>query len=335
MPYQTGTASSPTDLLQKIATWLVSIGWTQDRNAAEGSGWTFTGHNHGNYVNLRATMNENTPWAIAYGYTGYALHMYLGTGFNGANTWNGQPGPPVGSTGTNAIGVAMNLSAGPFSNYYFFSDATADNIVVIVEKTPGLYVQLGWGLSLNKAGSYTGGAYFFGSSASYWAHYPAGANLPGYTITAGCPFALQDPLGSAALGFVRADVDSFTGKWVGIWIGTSGADQGFTGKEGDTSAPTYNTAYGTRWFPTYKQSYSVSAYDLEVNLTSQQDGRANLLPILLWVVRDGTTTGRSLLGSPPFVFYTNGVGAGFSNAQEILIGTTTYKMFPNFAVVKQ
>ena len=335
MPYQTGSASSPTDLLQKIATWLVSIGWTQDRNAVEASGWTFTGHNNGNYVNLRATMNESTPWQIAYGTAGYALHMYLGTGFNGSNTWNGQPGAPIGSS-SNAIGVAMTLSAGPFSNYYFFSDATANDIVVIVEKTPGLYVQLGWGLSLNKAGSYTGGAYFFGSSSSYWAQYNSvGPGTPGYTSTANCPFAISDGVSGAAVGFVRADVDTFTGKWIGIWNSASGADEGYTGKQGDTSAPTAFANYSTRYFPTYRYNYSPWPYDFNACLTSQQDGRANLLPILLWVVRDGTTTGHSLLGSPPFVFFTNGVGAGFSNAQEIVIGSTTYKMFPNFAVVKQ
>jgi hypothetical protein len=29
------------------------------------------------------------------------------------------------------------------------------------------------------------------------------------------------------------------------------------------------------------------------------------------------------------------VGNGFSNASEYVLGPTTYKMFPNFAVVKQ
>jgi len=62
----------------------------------------------------------------------------------------------------------MQLSAGPFSNYYFSADSTADNIVVVVEKTPGLYVHIGWGLSIQKAGAFTGGPYFFGSSSGFY-----------------------------------------------------------------------------------------------------------------------------------------------------------------------
>ncbi|MGH9781684.1 MAG: hypothetical protein ACRD33_07665, partial [Candidatus Acidiferrales bacterium] len=66
-----------------------------------------------------------------------------------------------------------------------------------------------------------------------------------------------------------------------------------------------------------------------------QDGRANLLPILLWVLRDGTTTGFSPLGTIPNVFVSNGVGNGFSNASDYVIGAKTYRMFSNFAVAKQ
>jgi hypothetical protein len=43
----------------------------------------------------------------------------------------------------------------------------------------------------------------------------------------------------------------------------------------------------------------------------------------------------SLLGWIPNIFWSNGVGVGFSNASEYVLGTTTYKMFPNFAIVKQ
>jgi hypothetical protein len=332
MSYQTGTPTSPVNLLQTLVTWLVGLGWTQDRSAAEGAGWTATLHHNGNYVNLRAAVNEaNLPWVTNYGSAHYGLHMYLGTGFNGANLFNNQPGGPVASGTAQNIGVGMQLTAGPFSNYYFFADATADNIVVVVEKTPGLYVHLGWGLSLQKAGSYTGGAYFFGSTSSYNTSFTSsGVGVPGFTTTSDCPFPNVDQQG-AACAFVRADVDSWVGKWISIFPSTQPI-YGYTGKSGDTSMRGAGLTMKAN-FPVYSNGANASQFQNEQ--TSQQDGRANLLPLILWVLRDGTTTGFSMLGTPPNIFFTNGVGHGFSNVDEYVIGSTTYKMFPNFAVVKQ
>jgi hypothetical protein len=332
MSYQTGTPTSPVNLLTTLVTWLVSIGWTQDRSAVEGSGWTATLHHNGNYVNLRATVNETAfPWVGNFGNAHYGLHMYVGTGFNGSNLFNNQPGGPLASGGSNSVGVGMLLAAGPFSNYYFFADAAGDNIVVVVEKTPGLYVHLGWGLSLQKAGSYTGGAYFFGSCSGFFTSFTgAGANVPGYTSTSDCPFTNRDQ-SDGCCAFVRADVDSFTGKWIGIYSDT-GPNQGFTGKAGEASIRGQGLTMKVN-FPIYANTAAVTQFQNEQ--TSQQDGRANLLPPIAWVLRDGTTTGFSMLGSPPNIFFTNGVGHGFSNVDEYLIGATTYKMFPNFAVVKQ
>lgn len=331
MAYQTGSASSSTDLLQKLITFLVANGWTQDRSAVEGSGWTVTAHLGSNYVNLRACENENTPWQNGFSATHYGIHMYLGTGFNSGNTWNAQAGGPVGSS-SNPIGVGMHLSAGPFSNYYFFCDPSGDNVMVVCEKTPGLFVHLGWGATFQKAGSYTGGAYFFGSSSGYYTSYgSAGANTPGFTSSSDCPGVTFDQIGGAPC-FVRADVDSFTGKWIGIFGQNSGANQGDQGKHGESSV---HATFGSMqtFFPVF--AYSTANYQFQYEQTSQQDSRANLLPIFLWVNRDGTTTGYSLLGSIPNVFSTNGVGHGFSNADEYVIGSATYKMFPNFAVLKQ
>jgi hypothetical protein len=335
MSYQNGSATSATDLLQQLVTWLVSLGWTQDRSAIEGFGWTASLHHNANYVHLRAVMNESgVPWHANSGGTHYGLHMYLGTAFNSGQPFNNQiAGAPIGST-TFPIGVGMQLSVGPFSNYYFFADSTADNIVVVVEKTPGLYLHIGWGLSIQKAGSFTGGPYFFGSSSGYYTSVALGANIPGYTITSDCPFVSLDGSGSGGPGFVRADVDSWVGKWIGIFNATSGADQGFTGKEGNSSVcGRANTSMKTN-FPVYATDF-FSNIQFQSEQTSQQDGRANLLPIIVWVLRDGTTTGFSMLGTIPNIFSTNAVGNGFSNAQEYVLGATTYKLFPNFAVVKQ
>ena len=332
MQYQTGSATSPVDLLQQVVTWLVGLGWTQDRSAAEGSGWTASLHKSGNYAHLRAAMNEATPWLVGSSGNTYALNLYLGTGYNGANAWNNQAGGPIGAT-SNPVGVGMRLSAGPFSNCYFFADAAGDNIVVVVQVTPGLYTHLGWGLSLNKAGSWTGGPYFFGSTGGYNTSWTtANPNLPGLTMTTDCPFVGSDP-STAAVGFVRVDVDSFTGKWIAIASpSVNAANRGYQGKQGDTSVRGLLNTMEMN-FPVY--AYSAYLYQFQNEQVSAQDGRANLLPILLLALRDGTSTGFSLLGSVPDIFVSNAVGNGFSSADEYVLGGTTYKVFPNFAVVKQ
>jgi hypothetical protein len=328
MSYENATAVSPTDLVQQLATWLVSLGWTEDRSAAEGLGWTATLHHNANYVNLRATENETTPWHVGYAPLHYGVHMYTGTAFDSSQLFNNQAGGPLGSS-TYPVGVGMQLTPGPFTNCYFFADTTADNIVVVVEKTPGLFVHLGWGLSLLKAGAFTGGPYFFGSCSGFWTSYVTQTGA-GFTTTSDCPCVNQD-VADGGPAFVRADVDTWVGKWIGIYAGTA-PDQGATGKQGDSSVHGQASSLNPS-IPIYANDGS--SYQFQVIQTSVQDGRANLLPIYLWVLRDGTTTGYSMLGTVPNVFATNGVGNGFSNADEYVLGGTTYKMFPNFCVVKQ
>jgi hypothetical protein len=335
MAYQTGAASSTTDVLQKLVTWLVSLGWHQDRSAVEGSGWTASLDLHGNFVHLRACENESSGiWNALGSGAGYQLGMYMSSAFNGSNAFKDQPtGAPISSGHSYAVGVAAHLSVGPFSNYYFFADGTADNIVVVIEKTPGLYVYVGWGASLLKSGAFTGGQYFFGSCGGYFGSDTfVGANVPGYTSTSDCPGTNQDGIG-AAMAFVRADVDSFTGQWLAVNSGAvTGGDQGYTGKNADTSVKGLASAMRTN-FPVY--AYRNASDVFQYMQTSQQDARANLLPVFLWAQRDGTATGFSLLGSIPNVFCSNAVGNGYSNADEYVLGGTTYKLFPNFAVVKQ
>jgi hypothetical protein len=331
MPYQNGSAASTTDLLQQLVTFLVANGWTTDLSASEGSGWRAHLHLSGNYVHLRASENES-PWQQHFSGTSYALDIYTGTGFNSGQPWNNQTtGAPVGSGAAYPVGAAAYTSAGPFANYYFLTDSGANNVVVVIEVTPGLFAHVGWGSSLVTAGAITGGAYFFGSASGYFScDASIGANVPGYTATAPCPGVNADNIGQANVCYVRADVDSFTGKWVSIGPNVS-AVEGYTGKAGASSVKATGIA-STATIPAYAQSDATDEF--QALQTSAQDGRANLLPVMLWALRDGTTTGFSMLGSLPIVFCSNGVGNGFSNASEYSIGGQTYKMFPNFAVQK-
>lgn len=336
MAYATGVPTSPTDLIQQLNTFLAANGWTSDRSAAEGSGWTASFHKGSTYAHLRALVNDS-GFVTEITSSGYALMLYLSDNFDNAQPWVTQPGnAPTESNNTNRIGVGMNLAAGPFSNYYFFTDGTNDNVVVVVEKTPGLYVALSWGTSLKKAGAWTGGMYFLGSSAGYYSPYQFfSANTPGFTKTSDCPGSLNDAEGAPA-GFVLCDVDTWTGKWV--TIGDSTSTQFYTGRNG-TTAVIGQTAPSAS-IPRYAQNvFSIFAnpQPFQFHQTSVLDGRANLLPVNWFAGRDGAsgnTGGFSLIGSLPMIFSATAVGSGFLPASDYVIGPDTYKVFPNFAVLK-
>lgn len=330
MAYLNGSATSSTDLLQQLVTFLVANGWTQDRSASEGSGWTASLHKSGNYAHLRARENEAAFQQHTSG-TAYGIDLYLGTGFSSGQPWNNQTtGAPIGSGAAYPVGAGMYLSVGPFTNFYFMTDSSVDNVVVVVERTPGLFVFIGWGLSIQTAGSFTGGPYFFGSSSGFFNNVTAPTlGAIGYLTTSGCPGTATDGEGFPCT-YVRADVDSFTGKWISI-SGNTTASNGYTGKVGSSSVKLAGFT-GLSNFPVY--ALTDSAPEFQQQQTSVQDSRANLLPVMLWVNRDGTSTGYSLLGTLPLAFASNGVGHGFSNASEYVIGANTYKMFPNFAVQK-
>jgi hypothetical protein len=345
MSYATGVPTSPVNLLQTFATWLVSIGWTSDKSAAAGLGWESHLHKNGVYVHFRAAVGERT-WSSTNenDALGTALSLFLSTSFSGSGAWDAQPGnPPVGSATSNVVGCGMNLSAGPFSNYYFFADTAGDNVALVLEKTPGLFEYLFWGISLAKVGSWTGGMYFGASSSGYYASSRSNPlNTPGSTETSPCPGSLNDANASPA-AFVLCNSDSFTGKWIAI-SDNAGANLGFTGRTGTSSVVASDGIRGgttpSSSIPRYAigpDTLGADPHQFQYQQTSQLDGRVNLLPVLWWVGRDGSSgsTGPfSLIGSLPMIFFSNGVGNGFVPAGEYALGASTYKMFPNFAVLK-
>lgn len=315
MAYSTGTANSPTNLLQAIVTFLVANGWTQNMSQAEGTGWRAHLSKGGIYVNFRAANNEN----IAGIGTGYYLCFYTGTGYNGASAWNAQAGAPVQSGTSTVTGAAMALvNAGPYLTYDFFTDAS-DNVELVLERAAGIFVHLGWG-QMEKAGSWTGGTVFHGSTS--WAYASnTSAVVDGAAVTGKCPGSFSNYVTSSQ-GFVRADVDAWTGKWLSCSLTTS-TSMGYTGKRVFSSVAGYSqpdsqiAGYGTAW---------------EGRQTSEMNGQANLLPVHWWAERDAG--GLSLIGNIPMVRFSNATGKGFAIRQEVIVGSDTWKFYPNFAVRK-
>lgn len=321
MAYQTGTATSPTDLLQKLVTWLVARGWTSNMSQADGTGWRAHLSKGSTYANFRATPGNESIWAggaISLA-TQIGIGMYLGTGYSGAAAWSAQAGGPIGNGAAYTLGTFMQTPAGAMTAYYFFDDG-ADNILVVVERTSGIFTHLAWGTTLAKAGAWTGGAYFTGPISAYWG---GGVNEEGSaTLSAYCPGHNGSRPNGNQSGFVRADVDTFTGKWVGISSLTT-ANIGYTGKNGASAIP------GANGYPVDIPNCSIEFMSRQ---TSSLNSQANLIPVRWYAQRDGG--GYSMLGTIPSIFATNATTKGYANGEEILIGADTYKVFPNFAVKK-
>lgn len=315
MAYLPNTASSPIDQLQKIVAWLVGIGWTQDMSQADGAGWRAHLHKGTNYVHLRAMVNER-PWTAGIGDLAYGLACYLGTGFSAGAAWPNQAGGPIGTGVTDTVGVSCATAAGAIPAFHCFSDASGDNIAIITERVAGVFTYLAWG-SLVKAGTWTGGAYFGGSRSGFWANNSTGS-------TAACPFTYGDNQ-STGNYFVRADVDTFTGKWLSPCSIMASWYQGLTGGISysplfqvlnvDTSIPGYGSVFEGRQF-------------------SAMNSLAILLPIHLYAKRDAAVGGASLLGQVPGIYKSIATAKGLAVGSTYSIGADNYVLFPNFAVRK-
>jgi hypothetical protein len=315
MSYQTGTASSPVDLLQKLATWLSGIGWTIDSSIARAAGWRMHCHKGTQYVNFSAAMGETgnvAGFVNTWGGTScYFIALYGGTGYNSGNDWRSQPGGPVTSGTSNTTGCGIPLPSGSIQAYHFFADAAGDNIIVVIERTAGIFSQMFFGNSLVKIGTWTGGQYFGASlDVTQLSYIIAGNNIPGFAYsTYGPGVCINFPA-----AYVRADVDAFTSKWIGIGRTTT-VGNGYTGKVGSSNATAEDTG----------QNGLDIAFLIDRG-TSNLTGQSLLFPAVLTVVRD--SPGFSFLGSIPNAFITNACCRGFSAGSIYQWGTDNYMLFP-------
>lgn len=332
--YQTGTATGPTDLLQKLVTWLVAQGWTSDSSVSYGAGWRAHLHKGSQYVNLRAFVGEaaniSTGWGSGSGVsstTGYGIAIYLGDGYSGASSWVAQTGGPKDSGGTNPVGCGMFMTSGSVPAYFFF-DNGADHITVVIDKGSGLYAHMGWGVSLAKTGYTNDHWYFYASSPHAWNVANQGAGpYPGTDSTASPPMAHSYLSGGIryATSFIRTDAAVYTNRWLGLNDTTGGTAQyGYTGRMArcclDLTPIIGASGEYPRLGPVAGRGWQ-SAF-----------AGALLMPLHCFA---GASTARWIpVGYPPTVFSCAAVGHGHNPATVYQVGGLDYMVFPGFAVRK-
>lgn len=166
-----------------------------------------------------------------------------------------------------------------------------------------------------------GGPYFYGATPIYDLTRNNSESYPGLALSAACPgwayrFITNAPQVTV---YIRADVDTFTGKWIGNTYTTENYF-GYTGRTGGTVNSFSSlgsdsiTAYGPSLY--YHMSRAFSSIS----------NQAILLPIHSLVARDGG--GLSFVGTLPGVFATNACQRGLAPASEYLWGSETYMVFP-------
>ncbi len=334
MAYQTGTAATPIALLTTLVTWLNGRGWTTAASAADGTGHRAHLHKSGVYLNFRAASLE-AVWANneSLSSDGYGLALYMGSGYSGAAAWNAQAGGPAVSSVN--YGVGLMLPAGPYPAYYFHDDG-ADNVLVVVQHTGGIYGFIGFGLKLTQDTHTESLPYFFGSTPGYSTTTPraspaqtvgtrtASGKYPGATIDDS-----SSNVGATCFVRVSSSIQPASNNWISNGIGTTASNgtitprltTALTGHAGLTSSNGVADNAHPHWRTVTNQGRAVAA----------AYPRAQLMPSWLFV-QHPLSARYAYLGHPPSVYGCDAVGNGWAAGDTLTIGGLDYRLYPSLAV---
>lgn len=336
MPYSTGTATGPADLLDKLRLFLIDQGWSVNKWEDDNTKYrTWTGLDGTGkrlhvqktaadstvmYFNFRSTIRgipfedhnaSQTQYSGKYRAEITGLGMYGSTGYDGGYVWDKQPGGTL--NGTASWGVCMTeLSVSSVPAYYFYQDG--DTVIVIVEYTAGKYQSFCFGC-LEKQGTYTGGLFFFGSLATY---------EPSYQIL--------NAANTYQTMFLTINLDSSTYGSGAVYLNVdSTAGWRSSGYMGSSSSATGNRsciACGVRANDGSKTGASNANNVLVGLFFSRSPNFYNgLSPFAASYVFGKRSSGNwSLLGWPKSIRHIN--ITNYNPAQEITLGSDTWMMFP-------
>lgn len=299
MAYETGTATSVTDLLDKMRIFATANGWTQDFFGARtsGSGTALQLTKGGHSVTFIAdtgtgTTSDPGPYFGCYSHNAYSAG-------------NGTENQSQGSTKTFANGMA-----GPFVAYHLItgSERGAEYLYAIVEVSSGVVKHVGIG-KLVALGALTPGTFAF---ASRWT-YTSTSNTIGTALSPAHSWPFDSAENAQRLGpgtQIRADSDGISPRW---YDGSGSVSYGnrFGGGVRQAGSTTVGPQRGTVVAPI---AAGVSA------LT----GRTLLVPC--WVYGERTANLGSPLGYPPHIRW---VRLDYLNPGDIMtIGSDQWKVFP-------
>lgn len=157
--YATGSAANPAALLAALETFAVSAGWTVDRSTAVYN----PGSGGGSASDYWLAVHKGAC------YLNFWYHAaFLGVVLHPADAYNGSNAPSAQATVLQPASASyMNIAAGPFTGYHFFSTTAGPKYLhVVIEISGGLYGQLHGGI-LNAVGGASPALYSASTSWQY------------------------------------------------------------------------------------------------------------------------------------------------------------------------
>lgn len=295
MAYATGSASSCANVLQSLATFCTSYGWTVDNNAAYSGGWWLAIHKGTCYLNFQVPSGDGLIYVS--GATGFSSSSAPNAQANSSNQFACNPGQ-----------TASGVNPGPYVAYHFFSSTSGTYLHCVIEVTSNVFAHFHTG-QLNTVGGASPAIYV---SPSNWIRYSPSSpsdNYPSdpdtsYNVK---PFCSNYNASVANNAAVACTVDS-SFRWFPFYGGTSPGRMG---------------ALGDDYFQA--GNWSVSAEHRSPNTFN---GVAVLTPITFFVERAAGNI-YSLIGEAPDVRFVNMKN---NNAKdEITLGSDVWKLFPIIA----
>lgn len=165
MAYQTGTASSVVDLLDKFRGFAQAQGWTVNRWTDLGFGKQLCISKGASFFNFRAHSAESV-YVNGHTSTYSGILLNGSDGYDGALSWDRQPGYPrayvPSSTDQKVVVFPMTLNVGPFPAYHFF-DVDGKTLYAEVEFMTGTFMRFGCGaLDIFNPSAPGGGRFCYG-----------------------------------------------------------------------------------------------------------------------------------------------------------------------------
>jgi hypothetical protein len=281
MAYQATSATSVPDFIDKLATFAGANGWTVHRNDLAGALRTLTVSKGGDYVHVWNTTSTD-------------ILIRASVGYDGGLAPSSQPNQSVSSG-------AANTGTGPFSNVFFFENASC--LFAVIEISSGIFRHLCFGL-LTKYGAYTGGTFFDAVylEASYNPEQPMEYRNH--------PLFGNFSQSQANCGGVRCDVDGNSNYFAPFRYQPAYATPVASGGFG---------AYGAGDYP---NRVTDAFYNRSINSWS---GVTPLQPVKIRVERTGSVY-YSEIGHVPGIRFLN--MTRFQVGDEFSVGPDTWKVFP-------
>ncbi len=172
MAYQTGTASDIYQLLNKLESFAVSLGWQIDDS----------------YNGALLLHNNEGYWSIDFDSSNKQLFVYANTGYDRSKNTGSQPGSQAtkGNAVTQVKTATSHLDSGNYTTYDFLG--TGDYLHVVVQIEPNRFRHFGFG-TVVKEGEYVGGQYAFGTYLDDYIHYNENTHCFGFSTTSNNNYA--------------------------------------------------------------------------------------------------------------------------------------------------